>query len=126
MSIVAIDHVQLSLPPGGEGAARTFYAKVLGLMEVPKPATLAKRGGVWFASGTVRIHLGVETDFRPARRAHPALRVNELDDLARRLRSHGYEPQFDADLPGYARFYVSDPFGNRLEFLEPVASAGSE
>ncbi len=113
------------MPPGGEEVARTFYADVLGMTEVPKPAALAKRGGVWFVSGAVRIHLGVEADFRPARKAHPALRVNRLDDLARRLRSHGYEPHFDADLPGYARFYVSDPFGNRLEFLEPTDGAGS-
>lgn len=82
MSIVAIDHVQLSMPPGGEEVARTFYAEMLGMTEVPKPAALAKRGGVWFANGAVRIHLGVEADFRPARKAHPALRVNRLDDLA--------------------------------------------
>jgi catechol 2,3-dioxygenase-like lactoylglutathione lyase family enzyme len=119
MGILAIDHVQLAMPPGGEPQARAFYSDVLGLRELPKPAALAARGGVWFGNGTVEAHLGVEADFRAARKAHPALLVDDLDALAAACVSAGYTPQPDGDLPGYARFYVADPFGNRLEFLQP-------
>ena len=119
--ILAIDHVQLAMPAGEEEKAREFYAGVLGLSEVPKPAVLAGRGGVWFASGPVQVHLGVEADFRPARKAHPAFRVQDLEALALRCRAAGYEPAFDTDLPGCSRFYVADPFGNRLEFLKPLS-----
>jgi catechol 2,3-dioxygenase-like lactoylglutathione lyase family enzyme len=122
MTFLAIDHVQLAMPAGQEAAARAFYAGVLGLTEVPKPPALAVRGGVWFAAGPVQVHLGVEADFRPANKAHPALRVTGLDDLAARCEASGFPPRFDSDLPGYRRFYVSDPFGNRIEFLEAAGS----
>ena len=118
MAFLAIDHVQLAMPAGEEATARAFYAGVLGLREVPKPPVLARRGGAWFAAGPMQLHLGVEADFRPARKAHPALRVDDLDALATRCAAAGYAPVWDSELPGYARFYVADPFGNRLEILE--------
>jgi len=120
MTIVGIDHVQLAMPGGREDDARAFYARLLGLPEQPKPPELAKRGGAWFENGTVKIHLGVEADFRPARKAHPALLVRGLRALAERLRSAGVEVVEDA-LEGYDRVYVADPFGNRLELMEPLA-----
>ena len=114
-----IDHVQLAMPPGEEERARTFYAGVLGLTEVPKPAELAKRGGAWFERGAVKIHLGVEADFRPARKAHPALLVEDLPQLIAKLERLGYAVKSDEPLEGYHRVYVDDPFGNRIELLEP-------
>lgn len=123
MKLVAIDHVQLAMPPGQEHAAYAFYRDCLGLTELPKPASLATRGGVWFGSGSVQLHLGVEADFRPAKKAHPAIRVESLDQLADRLVRSGWEVLFDENLPGYRRIYVADPFGNRLEFLERTASS---
>ena len=123
MSILAIDHVQLAMPPGAEAQARAFYGKVLGLPELPKPAALVVRGGVWFGNGVFQIHLGAESDFRPARKAHPALLVDDLDSLEASCRAAGFEPVRDTNLPGYHRFYVADPFGNRLEFLQPHAPA---
>lgn len=119
--IQGIDHVQLAMPPGGEDRARVFYGQVLGLAETAKPANLAGRGGCWFESETIKIHLGVEADFRAARKAHPAIRVLGLAALRERLEASGYLPNTDEPLPGHHRFYVDDPFGNRLEFLEPEA-----
>ena len=119
MGIVAIDHVQLAMPKGGEEKARAFYGGVLGLTEQAKPANLAGRGGVWFARGDLKVHLGVEADFRPARKAHPAFRVDDLAALRARCEAAGYPTVDDEPLPGYDRFYVSDPFGNRIECLEP-------
>ena len=121
MSIHAIDHVQLAMPPGAEAQARAFYSGVLGLPEIPKPPALAARGGVWFGRGAVQLHLGVEADFRPARKAHPALLVDDLEALETACRAAGFTPERDDELPGYDRFYVADPFGNRLEFLQPRA-----
>jgi catechol 2,3-dioxygenase-like lactoylglutathione lyase family enzyme len=118
--IVGVDHVQLAMPSGGEDAAREFYGRLLGIPEVPKPPALAKRGGVWFESGAVKIHLGVEPDFRAARKAHPGLLVRDLRELVRRLRDGGIEVIEDEPLSGYDRVYVSDPFGNRLELMEPL------
>lgn len=118
MRVLALDHAQVAMPRGEEDRARAFYAGVLGLEEIPKPANLAARGGVWFRVGASQLHLGVEDGFRPARKAHPALRVEGLDELAERLRAAGYEPVRDEPLPGYRRFYVADPFGNRVELLE--------
>ncbi len=120
MTILAIHHVQLAMPAGGEAQARAraFYAGILGLAEIPKPATLAPRGGVWFGNAAVQLHLGVETDFHPARKAHPALLVDDLDSLEAASRAAGFPPQRDSELPGHERFYVADPFGNRLEFLQ--------
>jgi catechol 2,3-dioxygenase-like lactoylglutathione lyase family enzyme len=119
--IISIDHVQLAMPVGKEREARAFYEGVLGIPEVPKPADLAKRGGAWFENGPLKIHLGVETDFRPARKAHPALLVNDLSSLVTKLSAAGVPIVDDQPLPGYFRIYVSDPFGNRIELMEPSA-----
>jgi catechol 2,3-dioxygenase-like lactoylglutathione lyase family enzyme len=119
--LLAIDHVQLAMPAGGEAAARGFYGDVLGLPETPKPPHLAKRGGCWFESRTLKIHLGVEADFRPAHKAHPGLLVSELDALKARLAQAGYALNDDEPLEGYDRVYVDDPFGNRIELLEPLS-----
>lgn len=118
MPIIDIDHVQLAMPAGCENEARDFYGDLLGLTELAKPANLARRGGVWFQAGSRQLHLGVEADFRPAKKAHPAFLVQDLAELRRRLVANGHAPQDDEPLAGYDRFYVSDPFGNRLEFLE--------
>lgn len=118
--VVGLHHVQLAAPAGSEDALRAFYGGLLRLPEVPKPAVLAARGGVWFRSAGVELHLGVEDDFRPARKAHPGLLVDDLDALAGRLEAAGVEVGWDGDLPGYRRCYVADPVGNRLELLEPL------
>jgi len=123
MSLVAIDHVQLAMPPGGEDAARRFYGAVLGLPERRKPEHLAKRGGCWFEDGALKIHLGVEADFRPARKAHPALLVSDLPALKARLSDGGFTLNDGEPLEGYDRTYVDDPFGNRIELLEPLSGA---
>ncbi len=123
MDVYAIDHVQLAMPPGGEGRARAFYGGLLGLAEEPKPANLARRGGVWFASGSLRLHLGVEADFRPSRKAHPALLVRGLPELVARCESAGHRVVEDEPLDGYDRVYVADPFGNRIELMERAVSA---
>lgn len=116
--IVGIDHVQLAMPAGGEDEARRFYAGLLELPEVAKPPASAKRGGAWFENRHVKLHLGIEADFRPARKAHPALLVRGLAQLTERLRAAGCEVVDDEPLAGHPRAYVSDPFGNRLELLE--------
>ncbi|MBX9700474.1 MAG: glyoxalase [Acetobacteraceae bacterium] len=118
VTLRALHHVQLAMPPGGEAAARAFYAGLLGLAEVAKPAALAGRGGCWFESGPVRVHLGVEADFRPARKAHPAFLVTGLDGLAARLAAAGHPAQGDEPLPGWQRLFLDDPFGNRIELME--------
>ncbi|MGA7966489.1 MAG: VOC family protein [Gammaproteobacteria bacterium] len=122
MPIVGIDHIQLAMPLGEENSARAFYSDVLGLVEIPKPPNLAKRGGAWFENGFVRIHLGVEKEFRPARKAHPALLVQDLRALVVRLRSCDINIVSDQPMEGYHRVYVSDPFGNRIELMEPESS----
>src|SRR5215475_13265927 len=101
MRIVRLDHVQLAMPPGGEDRARSFFGEALGIPEVPKPPELAKRGGCWFERGELKIHLGVEKDFRPARKAHPALEVSDLTGLIARLKSLGYAVKEDEPLEGY-------------------------
>jgi catechol 2,3-dioxygenase-like lactoylglutathione lyase family enzyme len=116
--VAAIEHVQLAMPPGREQAARDFYQGILGIPEVPKPAHLASRGGAWFERGALKIHLGVETDFRPARKAHPALLVIDLPELVARLKAHNMQVIDDDPLPGYFRVYIADPFGNRIELME--------
>ena len=118
MEILGIDHVQLAMPAGREEEARAFYTGLLGLQEIPKPPELAKRGGCWFERGAAKLHLGVEADFRPARKAHPALVVRDLPAFAERFRAAGVEVIDDKLLPRYDRIYVADPFGNRLELLE--------
>jgi catechol 2,3-dioxygenase-like lactoylglutathione lyase family enzyme len=121
MGLTSIDHVQLAMPAGGEPEAVAFYEGVLGLTQQQKPSHLAVRGGCWFGDGAVRIHLGVEADFRPARKAHPALRVEELDDVVARLEAAGHEVREEGGLDGFRQRYVDDPFGNRIELLEPVS-----
>lgn len=125
--VIGIDHVQVAAPPRCEEAARAFYGGLLGLAEVEKPSSLAARGGVWFSAGRQQLHVGVEMAFSPARKAHPALRMETrgaLDELAARLAAAGCAVRWDADLPGWARFHVHDPWGNRLELL--AADEGAE
>lgn len=117
--IVGLHHVQLAMPPGEEAAATEFYEGLLGIPEVAKPSHLQKRGGCWFESDSVRIHLGAESDFRPALKAHPALLVESLDAVRSRLAGAGVSIVEDEPLPGFRRVYVSDPFGNRIEILSP-------
>ena len=119
MRVQRIEHVQLAMPSGGEPLARTFYAGLLGIPETPKPPLQAARGGCWFEDGDLKIHLGVEPDFRPARKAHPALLVSDLSALKAALAAARVELVDDEPLDGYDRIYVSDPFGNRLELVEP-------
>jgi catechol 2,3-dioxygenase-like lactoylglutathione lyase family enzyme len=118
MPIVALDHVQLAMPAGGEALARRFYGEVLGLEEIPKPAALAGRGGAWFRGGSMELHLGVDADFRPARKAHPALRARGLSVLIRRCVDAGHPVERAVPVPGVERVYVDDPFGNRIELVE--------
>ena len=125
MTIYAIDHVQLAMPPGEEDRARAFYGGVLGMSETPKPPVLAARGGVWFEAGAVKVHLGVEQDFRPARKAHPAFLVEDLDVLEARCAENGSPISHDEPLAGYRRLHVADPFGNRIELLQVVEPASS-
>lgn len=120
MRILSLDHVQLAMPPGGEAQARSFYAGVLGIPEIAKPPNLAKRGGCWFERGGLKIHLGVEADFRPARKAHPAFLVEDLPALIAALRQATHEIRSDEPFDGHVRVHVDDPFGNRLELMELV------
>jgi len=120
MGLIRIDHVQLAMPEGREEDARHFYKGLLGLAEVEKPANLKKRAGCWFESGDLKLHLGIEKDFRPARKAHPAFLVSDLAVLASRLEAAGVTVKRDEPLKGYDRVYVDDPFGNRIELMEKV------
>jgi catechol 2,3-dioxygenase-like lactoylglutathione lyase family enzyme len=117
--LVGLHHVQLAVPAGAEDAARAFYGGLLGMVELAKPAALAARGGCWFRGGTWELHLGVEAEFRPARKAHPGVVVHGLAALAARLTEAGVRVDWDDNFPGHRRCYAEDPFGNRLEFLEP-------
>ena len=116
--IVGIEHVQLAMPAGEESAARQFYSDQLGLVEVPKPQHLALRGGCWFEAPGVKLHLGVEAAFSPARKAHPALLVDDLAAFVSGLKIHGVDVVPDDPAEGRARCYVSDPFGNRIELMQ--------
>jgi len=120
MGVRRIDHVQLAMPAGREEDAVEFYDGLLGIPQVPKPPHLAARGGCWFERGSLKIHLGVDADFHPARKAHPALLVDDLAGLVERLRTDGVTIRDDEPLDGYDRVYVDDPFGNRIELLEPM------
>jgi catechol 2,3-dioxygenase-like lactoylglutathione lyase family enzyme len=122
MRVVGIEHVQLAMPRGEEDRARAFYSGILGIPEIPKPPELAKRGGVWFESESLKLHLGVEAEFRPARKAHPALLVEDLRALVALLRERGIQVVDDEALEGFMRVYVADPFGNRIELMEPSGS----
>jgi hypothetical protein len=118
--LAAVDHVQLAAPPGSEDRLRGYYTGVLGMAEIPKPPVLAARGGCWFQAGQVQLHLGIEADFRPAKKAHPGLRVTGIEAYAAHLAERGAQVVWDDGLPGHRRFYSEDPVGNRLEFLEPM------
>jgi catechol 2,3-dioxygenase-like lactoylglutathione lyase family enzyme len=119
-TLIGIHHVQLAMPAGEEEDAVRFYAGTLGLEQVPKPAELSPRGGVWFKSGTLEVHLGVEDQFRPAVKAHPAILVLGLERLRGRIEEAGYKISDTVQLEGYDRVYVRDPFGNRLELIEAL------
>lgn len=122
-NFIALDHVQVAMPSGEEAKARAFYIAVLGMTELVKPAALAARGGCWFAGGdgaSVQIHCGVEKDFRPAKKAHPAVLVIGIDQLAERIETAGGTVSWDDDLEGLRRFFCEDPFGNRLEFIGSI------
>ena len=121
---LALDHLQVAMPRGEEAAARAFYGRVLGLAEIPKPEPLAARGGVWFQCGAQQLHLGVEEDFRPAKKAHPAFAVDDLDALARDLEAGGYRVVVDSVQPeGGRRIFTEDPFGNRVELIQHGGAA---
>jgi catechol 2,3-dioxygenase-like lactoylglutathione lyase family enzyme len=120
MPVIGIDHVQLAMPPGGEERARAFYRDILGLPETPKPPELARRGGCWFETHGAKIHLGVDTNFRPATKAHPGLLVSDLQAIIARCQEKELPLVHDAPLEGYQRIFVSDPFGNRLELLRKL------
>jgi catechol 2,3-dioxygenase-like lactoylglutathione lyase family enzyme len=115
-----LHHVQLAMPPGREDEARAFFVDALGMVEIEKPPVLEARGGAWFRDGGVEIHLGIEDPFTPSRKAHPGVVVGNLDEAARRVATTGQDVTWDADFPGFRRFYAHDPFGNRLEFLQPA------
>ena len=119
MPVQRLDHVQLAMPVGGEDRAREFYHGVLGIPEVPKPADMAARGGCWFERDQLKVHLGVEAQFRAARKAHPAFIVSDLAALVAQIRAAGYPVKEDHELSGYFRVFVDDPFGNRVELMEP-------
>ena len=122
MFAMDIDHVQIAAPPCCEEAARQFYSVLLGLVEIPKPEPLLHRGGCWFKVGQRQLHIGVEEPFQPARKAHPAFAVTELDLLFERLSQSGVDCNWDTALGELRRFYANDPWGNRLEFTAPTDS----
>ena len=120
MPVQRLDHVQLAMPVGGEDRAREFYHGVLGIPEVPKPADMAARGGCWCERGQLKVHLGVEAQFRAARKAHPAFIVSDLAALVAQIQAAGYPVKENQELSGYFRVFVDDPFGNRVELMEPA------
>jgi catechol 2,3-dioxygenase-like lactoylglutathione lyase family enzyme len=116
--ILALDHVQLAIPAGAEPACRAFFTEVLGMTEIAKPPSLHARGGLWLRAGGIELHLGVDPDFCPARKAHPAFRTAGLDALARRLAAAGHPVRWDDPFDGRRRLFTDDPVGNRLELIE--------
>jgi catechol 2,3-dioxygenase-like lactoylglutathione lyase family enzyme len=121
---LALDHLQVAMPRGEEPAARAFYGRILGLTEIPKPEPLAARGGLWFECGSQQLHLGVEDDFRPAKKAHPAFVVDDLEELANELEAAGYRVVNDSvQLEGSRRIFTEDPFGNRVELVQTLGRA---
>jgi catechol 2,3-dioxygenase-like lactoylglutathione lyase family enzyme len=118
VSVIGIDHVQVAAPAGGEEQARAFYGGLLGLEEIPKPPLLAVSGGCWFRVGAQELHIGADTDFTAAHKAHPGFVVDDLDALVERIRASGIEVTPDERIPGVRRVYVPDPFGNRLELRQ--------
>jgi len=116
--ITHLDHIQIAAPPGCEEAAKEFYGAILGLREIEKPEALRSRGGCWFECGSQQLHVGVEQDFRPAKKAHPAFVAADLDELRRELLARGCKVVEDASIPEARRFFTDDPWGNRLEIVE--------
>lgn len=125
MPVIGIDHVQLAVPANRETELRNFYGEILELEELAKPAHLASRGGAWFRCGELQLHLGVEKNFQPAKKAHPALLVTGLAQLLNRLSEHGYEIKYDEAIEGYDRAFTTDPFGNRIELMERHPSSSN-
>ena len=126
MTVIRLDHVQLAMPAGREEEAIAFYDGVLGIPQVPKPVHLAARGGCWFERGDLRVHPGVDRDFRPATKAHPAFIVDDVRGIARAVIAAGFEVDDDEPLDGFDRVYVSDPFGNRIELMQPNEETGDQ
>lgn len=123
--ISGIDHVQVAVPANAEDRCRAFYVELLGLPELPKPPILAARGGIWVQAGAQQLHLGVEAEFRPARKAHPGFVAEAIDALAQRVGGAGYDVAWDDTDPSVRRFFTHDPFGNRLEFVDAGSTRGS-
>jgi hypothetical protein len=121
MFVTAIDHVQIAAPPGCEADARSFFGTLLGLEEIPKPTALAARGGCWFKVGASQLHVGVESSFHPAKKAHPAFAVREIESLFHRFTQNGVNCDWDEALENTRRFFAEDPWGNRLEFTEQAS-----
>jgi len=119
MGVTGLDHVQLAIPAGGEDQARAFFVDLLGMREVPKPENLSS-SGCWFEGGGAHLHIGIDPDFRPATKAHPAFLVDDLSDLRERLETKGIATKDDKPVEGYARFFTHDPFGNRVELMQRV------
>ncbi len=116
-----LHHVMIAIPPASEPSARAFYVDILGLSEIPKPESLCGRGGLWLSTGSLDVHLGIDQDFHPARKAHIALQLDDLDRIKCKLNEFGYQVgPVECELPGFERFYVSDPFGNRIELMQPL------
>jgi len=122
MKVVALDHVQLAIPPGRDAEARAFYGEVLGFPELPKPEAMRARGGMWFQAGPVQIHLGIEPEMRPSVKAHPAFVVTDLPAWQARLVAAGFTWKDADDLPGTTRGHTWDPFGNRIELISAGAT----
>ena len=123
MVVRCIDHVQIAMPPGGENEGRRFYGQVLGLTEVAKPASLAGRGGVWFEDDQIKIHLGAEPGFKPARKAHVCFAVDDLDTTAKEMAAQEFEVRPDTAISTIKRFFTADPFGNRIEIMQAAHQA---
>jgi catechol 2,3-dioxygenase-like lactoylglutathione lyase family enzyme len=121
MLIIDIDHVQIAAPPGCEAQARDFFGRLLGMEEIAKPEQLRARGGCWFRAGSRQLHIGVEENFRPATKAHPAFATDDIDALFAVLQKAGAGCKWDEAIGGIRRFYANDPWGNRLEFTEPTS-----
>jgi catechol 2,3-dioxygenase-like lactoylglutathione lyase family enzyme len=120
MKVYAIDHIQLAIPPNSEDLARLFYGEILGLREQPKPKHLVNRGGIWFEQEDLKLHLGIDRNFCPAKKAHPGLLVEDLDELVSRCEKSGYMVEAGESVESYRQVYVTDPFGNRIELLEAI------
>lgn len=118
MPVIGLEHIQIAVPEGREDAARRFYIDMLGFEEVPRPASLDGRGGFWLKAGPVNLHIGIDPDFHPAMKAHPAFLVDDLDTVRARLEADGRPIRADVPLPGFRRFHTADPFGNRIELMQ--------